>query len=641
MLNKITAFYLLVFWGIGQYSIAQEYPTSLIPDSLKEEADAVMRLYEKKVTSIHATKAVIEEKRVITVLNSKGDKFARISAYYDEEFDKTPKISGRILDHNGKMVKKLKKSEAQNVSIEDGVSIISSSRLVGADLTYHSYPYTIEFTSTRTIPGLFRFSGWRPLYGKRLSLQYAKLSIELNEKDEIDCYARNIELEPKISKEENGGKYYQWEINNLKAVKTEILGPSISELLPVIYVNAKNIVVDGVTGDLSTWESYGKFYYELNKERDELPEEQKEIVIALTKNLEDPLDKIDTLYKHLQEATRYVFVALGVSGIQTFDANYVYENGFGDCKALTNYMKAMLKEVGIAAHATLVGAGAKEPPVHTEFAYDPFNHVILCVPMDKDTVWIECTADNVPAGYLGSFTEGRHVLILKEEGGSLVKTPSSQPINNLQLRKAEVTLDEIGNAKVIAHTKFTGNQQKRPNYYAYSSMQKDREDWLRSHIDAGSYEIDALSFEPQQGMRNPEVQLSYELTARKWADPSGSRLFLKPNVLGPLSYTYPPLEDRKQAVVFHSSYLDIDSVIYHLPLGYSVEAMPEGGKKLETAFGAYEANVEMIDEQTLLYTRKLEVQKIRLPASYYDQVRDFFQEVVKADNLQVVLLGKT
>ena len=101
------------------------------------------------------------------------------------------------------------------------------------------------------------------------------------------------------------------------------------------------------------------------------------------------------------------------------------------------------------------------------------------------------------------------------------------------------------------------------------------------------------------------------------------------------------LENRAQALDLHLPYVIKDKVTYHLPEGFSIEAMPEAETNIETVFGAYKANVQMESPTKLVYTRELRMEKIRLPASYYDQFRDFIRDVVKADKMQVVLSDKS
>ena len=85
-------------------------------------------------------------------------------------------------------------------------------------------------------------------------------------------------------------------------------------------------------------------------------------------------------------------------GWQTFDAKYVEKNKFGDCKALSNFMKSMLKVVGIEGQLVVVSAGDDDffDPDPT-FCLPRFNHMILHIP--SENMWLECTSDGNPTGY--------------------------------------------------------------------------------------------------------------------------------------------------------------------------------------------------------------------------------------------------
>ena len=95
---------------------------------------------------------------------------------------------------------------------------------------------------------------------------------------------------------------------------------------------------------MNTWEGFGKFISELLKGRDVLPDDIKVKVHQLTDQLKDDKQKVYVLYDFLQKNTRYISIQLGIGGWQPFDAKYVAAKRYGDCKALSNYMVALLKE---------------------------------------------------------------------------------------------------------------------------------------------------------------------------------------------------------------------------------------------------------------------------------------------------------
>ena len=109
---------------------------------------------------------------------------------------------------------------------------------------------------------------------------------------------------------------------------------------------------------------------------------------------------------------QYISIKLGIGGWQPLTAKFVSEKGYGDCKALTNLMMALLKEAGIKSNYVLILAGADENDINTSFPASYFNHVICAVPMAADTVWLECTSQVKDPGYMVSFTGNMHSLIL-------------------------------------------------------------------------------------------------------------------------------------------------------------------------------------------------------------------------------------
>ena len=108
--------------------MAQKYVVSAIPDSLKENVDAVKRYEELYLIIKSPSKAIIKHKYAITVLNSSGNKYA----YYYNSYDKLSSlqdISGYLYDADGKELKKVKKKDIQDVSSSDEMSLMTDDRI--------------------------------------------------------------------------------------------------------------------------------------------------------------------------------------------------------------------------------------------------------------------------------------------------------------------------------------------------------------------------------------------------------------------------------------------------------------------------------------------------------------------------------
>ena len=488
------------------------YKADDIPKSLTENADAVIRL-DKRVLSIERTDRVrIKTTKAVTVLNKSGDSHGYILIPYDDELEKAKITEGRVYDSKGKLIEKLKKSDIEDNNYpHEG---ITSTRYLAASLKQSRHPYTVVFSYEKVIAGLMYFPAWTPQLSNMVSVQKAELSIHVPKDLNLIYHPINTDVAPE-SKDSGGNIEYVWQISNLPAVESEPLQPKWNEISPVVYLNTNKVSAGGIDGSMDSWESFGGLFYQLNKDRDELPEALAEEVKKMTAGIEDPYEKIAKLYKYVQDNTRYVSIQLGIGGWQTFEAKEVYENGYGDCKALSNYTKALLKYAGIPSYLTLVGAGEDQPPVQTGFTNNPFNHMILCIPVEKDTVWLECTSPINPTGYLGLFTENRHVLVLAPEGGKLVRTPSSTPEMNQQIRVADVFLDKNGNAKVKVAETATGDRQMGIRRRAELGSEKEKEDWMKRRIDAGSFSLGEFEMKPLKGAKIPTCELTYEIQAHQ------------------------------------------------------------------------------------------------------------------------------
>ena len=99
------------------------------------------------------------------------------------------------------------------------------------------------------------------------------------------------------------------------------------------------------------------------------------------------------------------------------------------------------------------------------------------------------------------------------------------------------------------------------------------------------------------------------------------------------------LETRRTNIVLKSPYSHIDTIRYSLPEGIYPEFMPQPAK-LTSRFGEYEATFTL-DQDNLIYIRKLKMNKGEFPAESYNELVEFYRNVNKADNTKMVFLSKT
>ena len=408
-------------------------------------------------------------------------------------------------------------------------------------------------------------------------------------------------------------------------------------MMPYVLVAPSDFEAQGYKGNMSTWADYGKFILQLRAGRDQLPDNIKQQVHALTDTITDARRKVYTLYHYLQQNTHYINVSLGIGGWQPFPAEYVATKKYGDCKALSNYMVALLKEAGIPARYVEIRAGENAPPMVEAFPSFQSNHIITCVPMSKDSIWLECTSQSVSPGYMGTFTGGRKAILIDENGGHIVRTPSYSAKDNTRCRLVNARVGSDGNLDADVNTMYQCVRQDIPQAMIDEMSAERRQKYLNDLFYLPTYSVDKSHYEEEKGPL-PVVKEDLHVLAPNYAGVSGKRLFIAPNVFDRSRTRLPADSVRKYDFINDEAHTDIDSVVISVPTGYQVEAKPKD-VAIDGRFGSFRSSVKFENDK-LIYYRYLQQQADHYPPAEYQALVKFYEQLYQADNQRVVLVKK-
>jgi hypothetical protein len=298
-------------------------------------------------------------------------------------------------------------------------------------------------------------------------------------------------------------------------------------------------------------------------------------------------------------------------------------------------MYALLKEANIKSCYTQIKSGAGKYFFLPDFPSDQFDHIILCVPLQKDTMWLECTSQTLSAGYLSDFTCDRYALAIDENGGKLVRTPKYSMKDNLQTRNIKAVLEENGTLKVLANTKYNGLQQDDIHGRINALSKEKVKEHLQEQLDFSTYDINQFNYKEQKSSL-PVINESLDITVSNYATITGRRLFIVPNVMTRSGRKLSQDSTRKYDIQLGFEYKDVDSVEIELPKGYEQEAMPKD-VTISSQFGKYSSSVKLKDNK-LYYYRVIEHNSGRFPAKEYTGLVEFYGAIYKADRSKVVLV---
>src|SRR5690606_2444127 len=429
-------------------SFSQEYYNSLlIPKELKENANAVVRLDETFIEIKSINQLLIKKKYIITVLNKEGNKNILDWVYYDNSI-KINQSQATVYDAVGKEIKKFKKKDFINQSAVDQMSLYSDAKISYINYTPTQYPYTFEINYQTQTPNTVFIPTAYITNNYNVSVQEYKYNLVYNSNETSvnvkEDYLENLTVLKQI---ENGN--IQYISKNIPAIKYEQFSPVFSNLLPKIQFSPTKFHYQGINGSATNWNDFGLWFNNnIVAGRDQLNQVTIEEIKNLTNGIDKQIEKAKKIYEYVQSKTRYISVQVGIGGYQPILASEVDKVKYGDCKGLSNYTKALLKAVGIESYYTRINAGEEQRSVEDEFfSISQTNHVILAIPHGDDYVWIDCTSKYLPFGFIGTFNDDRNVLVLKPEGGEIVRTSRYTSSDSYKITKGNFTILPNGNVE--------------------------------------------------------------------------------------------------------------------------------------------------------------------------------------------------
>ena len=635
MMRNILLFTALLFMGSSK-AADKKFPVSGISAKLMKSANVVKRMEQIEFTIVNTTSTILHRHYALTILNENGDDYASFEGYYDKLHEITS-IEGALYDAAGNLVKKLKAKEVKDVSDGDENSLMDDSRKKMHNFYYSNYPYTIEYEVEEKFNNTFIFPTWLPQEDEDFAVEESSYTIIFPEAYKIRYRAFNYTGAPSQTLEKGKIKM-MWKVNDVAAIKVPFATVSWKDLTTVVYFAPTDFEIEGYKGNMQTWKDFGKFQNSLNAGKDILPADVIQKVNQLTAGITDVKEKIKILYQYLQQNTRYISIQLGLGGWQPFDASFVAKKGYGDCKALANYMHSLLKAAGIPSNYTIVNAGATgnaKNRVIEDFPSNQFNHVIICVPLAKDSMWLECTDQNLPAGYMSDFTANRKAVLITDEGGVLVSTPRYGIDENEQVRNIKGKLDNNGTLNMNVSTTYQGVQQDQLSQLINGLSNEKVRKYLERSFGLSTYDINNFKY-TENKKSLPEIDEKLDITVQNYATITGKRLFITPNILNRSGQQITEDTLRTVDFVFNYAYRDKDQIEIEIPAGYEIESAPKN-VSIQTEFGSYQFK-STYEGNKIMYSRTREQFSGRFPASKQKEIIQFYADVYKADRSRIVLV---
>jgi transglutaminase-like putative cysteine protease len=564
-------------------------------------------------------------------INSRDmDGLAEVNISY-QEGDDVDILEAVILGADGKVVRSIGKKEIKTRhNISEG-SFFEDDWIQEFNLNWNQYPYRIRYRYRITTNKFTYVCYWIPGTSRTVSTERASLTVRYPSDFRVRIHQPdNASADSTVTRNQVERR---WLFTSVSPIKREKLSLPVRDLWQWVIIAPLKFNY-GVPGSMASWNTYGEWQYRLNEGANDLPPFEKQKVGAIVEKTPNKRDQIRQLYHYVQDNTRYINVAMDVGGMKSYPASYVSSRKYGDCKALTTFMKSLLEAAGIPSYYANVN-GADNPSKILDRVPGPqFNHMILCVPLGKDTVWLENTSNSLPSGYLGTFTQNRQALILDPVDSRLVSTPALSPEQVKCVRRIEYDVRTNEISKATARWELRGDEFERIKATLLNRKETEVREVIEADLPTRDHRL-ARWRSHQENRDSPELTLDLELEATNLVRKLGNTLVIRPPSNGvpemeapgsrttPVRINYPVLEE--ETLIYRLP--DIEKLAIELPKPFEVN----------TPFGRYTGQAR-VDGATVIVQRRFSFSAGFIPLDHYKEFYAFISAIRDADRTFAILL---
>lgn len=620
--------FLSIFIGICLVSKAKNDHFSFdYPDSIAKNADAVILFNRITYTRTSLSNLNEHVHYALTIFGERGKDYREFTILYDP-FTAVKKLTCTIYDQQGNKVRKLKGSDIRDFSNYSSYTFFHDNRVKYFEANHPHYPYTIEVEYEIDHDGFIGLDSWYPIENYNVGVREATLTVIFPYDLPIKYKGANVDGIVFSEVKEQNNRRLVWTLRNAAPIEYERFAPPFSKQVPVVYLAPVQFEYDKSKGEFSSWEAMGKWNSGLLCNDYQMSDKTMTDLDAIKAKSLDQRDLVKKVYRYMQAKTRYVGIQLGIGGYTPMSPTLVDEVGYGDCKALSYYTKALLSRVGVNSKYAVIGIDRQRIQFDDFASVNQMNHVILCVPDTKDTIWLECTSQNAPFNHLFDGTTGRKALLIEE--GKIVKTPDAK--TGCKNQWAELYLDNTGKISGKIATNYSGAFYD--DYYPLKTYSaKELNEYVQRTSTVSGFSSDAISVEEVDSI--PDLTLKNDFSANNFAPVSGDRIFVELSPFTQMAKVAEQRESRRNPVYLTSAKIYKDKVVFHIPDGFYIEYHPET-IVFDSKFGSYAMQIH-IDKQEVIYSRVFSLNKGEYEKVDYLGFINFIGKVSDSDHCKLIL----
>jgi hypothetical protein len=451
-------------------------------------------------------------------------------------------------------------------------------------------------------------------------------------------YGQRIsDLEPQIADDGAERRVWTWEARNTPPHPREQLGVDASLELPLIIAR------------LTRWEDQGKpeVAFQSPKElsawlfeKTQMLSAPDEAMRATVKQVlegapDDPREKARRLYEYTCRTVQYCAIEIGYGGWFPHPATAVQQNGFGDCKDKSNYLKGLLDLAGVKSRPTMIYAHSGYPlPFGLPSLAANFNHQILTIDLPDGPLLADPTSRTVAFGDLPAGDREAEVLPIQAGGADLTTAPPAVAEEHTETERFTLAVGDDGFGRGAFELEASGALAASLRHRLIVSVPSKRREVLNEWLDLHEAQVTAIE-EPRGLELVPALSVKGRLDAPRLLLGEGQARLVRLSAFAP--QWLPTLDDgaRRTPLVLMTRYQKSGEVTLELPASLSVKRAPAPFSRTSKWLDYHLAY--QTQGRSLIARRTLTLKERIVPPEELPALRGVLEAVHLAENAPVLL----
>jgi Domain of Unknown Function with PDB structure (DUF3857) len=431
------------------------------------------------------------------------------------------------------------------------------------------------------------------------------------------------------------------EANNIPAFQIEDFMPPEDELKArVDFTYAYDRQMD----DVQFWKDWGKRfngYLETFIGKRKTMDEASSGIVSPN---DTPAVKIEKIYARVQQIRNLSWEQQRTAQEekrerlkQINNVEDVWRRGYGNAWQINWLFLALSRSAGFEAYGVWVSD--RQQYFFNPKLMDPhkLDRSVVLIKLNGKDIYCDPGAALTPFGLLPWSETGVTGLRLDQNGGTWIRTLVPQSSDSRTVRKADLTLSDIGDLEGKVTITFTGLEALWWRVEERNEDEADRkkalEDETKAYIPAAS-EVE-LTNKPDWSSSSTPLIAELRMKIPGWASNAGRRALLPVGIFSATEKQVFEREQRVHPIYFAFPFQKEDDVTITLPAAWAVSSLPKE-QIHDVKAAVYSLNVEN-GKSRLHLARRVKVDVWMLDQDSYPVLRNFFQVVRAGDEEQVVL----